>query len=144
MNYLPLQWASSWELELTVTLHVGQWRCFLLLLDSLTSSTFTVSSSPPVELPWGSDCGAELVAELHPSTCGTFEGRSEDWDPGETWGDRWGEASNEQSVDEVCEEGVAASELPLLISICCCAEVDDVTGPVNTSSRAKAYFYSTF
>lgn len=33
-------------------------------------------------------------------------------------------------MDEVCEEGVAASELPLLISICCCAEVDDVTGPV--------------
>lgn len=33
-------------------------------------------------------------------------------------------------MDEVCEEGVGATELPWLTSVWCCAELDEVTRPV--------------
>lgn len=130
LQYTPLQWASNWELELTVTLHVGQWRnCFLVLLASLASTT---SCSPPAELPWGSECGAELVAGLPISKGRLSEGRSESWGPGEICGDSWGEQSEEESVDEGCEEGVGASEHHWPFSGCCCAAWEEVLGPVDS------------
>lgn len=47
-------------------------------------------------------------------------------------GDSWGERSEEEeSVDEGCEGGVGASELPWPFSGCCCAGWEEVLGPVD-------------
>lgn len=98
VHYTPLQWASSCEDELTVTLHVEQWRCFLQLLGSSASPTSCLLSG-------GFSCGPDPVAVAVVSA-------SSGWlsvaglqlcGPEQICGDIWRVQKEEESAEEGCE-----------------------------------------
>lgn len=105
--FLPLLCASSWEVELTVTLQTGQWRCALLFLGSLSSSA---RGSPSVlEVSgWLLDSVGGAKASVVSGTSGVLvsEAVSESWEDGDTWG-----VDRVASSRDTSDTGVSMTEL---------------------------------
>lgn len=107
--FVPLLCASSWDVELTVTLHTGQWRCGLILLGSL-------SSSPPSVLEvsgWLPDSGAVPGASGPCSWPLVSEAPlSEAWEEWDT--SPWGPGDRvASSMEDTSDTGVSITELLL-------------------------------
>lgn len=110
-SLVPLLCASSWEMELTVTLQTGQWRWALLFLGSLSSS---VPGSPlALDMSaWLPDSVVGPAASLASLASGASavlvsEPVSESCEEGEIWG---GERATNSTV-ETSDTGVSITEL---------------------------------